>query len=141
MLVTTLIFMLVVVSMLMVRTQHAHADQVDQQSHHCHGNGLFEADRLRVEKAPGSLEHHQQRHHLQHDGAGEAAQHADLAGAEGVARVAGMPPGVGVSKERDAQRGGVRAHVPAVRQQRHRAVIYARGDLHPHHRCCQDDHS
>jgi hypothetical protein len=49
------------------------------------------------------------------------------------------PAGERVGERRDAQRRGVRRHVPAVREQRHRAEGRARGDLDHHHREGQDD--
>ena len=63
----------------------------------------------------------QQRDHRQHDGAGEAREIAELAGAEGEARIVGVAARVGVGERRQQQRAGVGAHVQAVGDQRDRA--------------------
>ena len=82
----------------------------------------------------------QQRDHRQHDGAGESGEVAQLAGAEGEARIGGVPPGVAVGQRREQQRAGMRAHVQAVGDQRDRAEQQAAGDLQRHHRAAQPDH-
>lgn len=50
-----------------------------------------------------------------------------------------MPPGVAVGERRDAERTGVRGHVEAIREQRHRAGSPAGEYLYRHHSRRQTD--
>ena len=62
----------------------------------------------------------------------KAAEHADLSGSETEPRVIGMPPGVAVGENRDAERSGVGAHMPAVGRQGHGVENQASTNLHKH---------
>jgi hypothetical protein len=105
---------------------------VHQQSGHRDDQRGADVDRLGAPQAQGRLEHDADRDDAQHQRAREAAEHLDLPGAEGEARVARMPSRQRVRDHRHAQRQRVRAHVPAVGQQRHRAGPPAGADLHHH---------
>ena len=82
----------------------------------------------------------QQRDHCQDDGAGEAGEVAELAGAEGEAWIIGVPAGIGVGERREQERAGMGAHVQAVGDERDRAEQQAADDLGDHHRPAEPDH-
>ena len=118
----------------MVRlAENQRADDVDHQPEDGDHDRFLVLDRLRRDDPLDRADHHHHGHAKQEDGAGEAAQHLDLPGAEREARVLGVAPGRGVGHRRKADRHGMGAHVPAVRQQGHRVVPPAGGDLDHHH--------
>jgi len=108
------------------------AGQVHHQPDDRHGHGLLVVDGLRTDHALDRAEHHQRGNAKQEDSAGKARQHFDLPGAEGKAGIGGVAArgGIGEGAQTDGQR--VRAHVPAIGQQRHRVEPQAGGDLHEH---------
>ena len=73
------------------------------------------------------------RDRAENDGTGERRQFAELAGAQRETRVNRMAPREQISESRDRQRGDMRAHVPAVGDQRQRAEQRAAGNLDDHH--------
>ena len=114
-----------------------HVDRQAQRSDPCrfregHVDGL--------EKAHDGFTRNAQRHDAQHHRRGESRQIADLARAETVTTVEGVTPGVGIGERRRGERAGVRGHVEAIGQQRHRAGQPAREDLAHHHRAGQGHH-
>ena len=113
-------------------------NQVDQQTDDRDRNRMIVADRAGRNQSFDRLEYHQPCNHHQEDCARITAQHLDLPGAERKARVARVFPGEYIRKQRKPQRNRMRAHVPAVRQQRHRVVIPAAGNLDHHHHRGQD---
>ena len=112
--------------------QDGGADQVDDESHHRHGNGLFKGNLDRRDQASHALAHHLERHQRQRDGAAEADQAEDLAHPKRKAGIGLVPPGIGVAEERESQRARVARHVPAVGPQRHAAGEPSHHELHHH---------
>ena len=109
------------------------ADQIHRQANDRHPDGLVELDGQRVQHAMERLPGHQQGDHGEDDGAGEASQYSDFSGAEAVARVGGVAAAEGVSQGGDDKGGHVRAHVPAIGQERHGVENGAGRDFHHHH--------
>jgi hypothetical protein len=113
-------FMTVPVVVMMVRTlEQPGAHQIHDQPDGRDTDGLVEMNRLRGKEAMDRLPCHEQCDDRQHHGAGEASQNPHLARAKAVVRVARVTPAEMVSQGRDEERGDMRAHVPAVGQQRH----------------------
>ena len=101
---------------------------------------LGEVDRHRREQAADRLIADQQRDHRQDDRAGEAGEVAELAGAEGEARIVGVPARVAVGQRRQQQGAGMGAHVQPVGDQGDRAEQQAADDLGDHHGAAEPDH-
>jgi hypothetical protein len=116
------------------------AAQVDREAEDRDRDRLVEPDRDRLGEAHHALPQHDERHHREPDRAREAAEGADLAGAEAVAGILGVPPGVRVREHCDPERRRVGAHVPAVGEQGHRAEDAPGKDLGRHHRERDPDH-
>ena len=91
------------------------------------------------EQAGDRLVADQERDHRQHDGAGEASQVAQLAGAEGEAGIVRVFTGVAVGKRRQQQRAGMGAHVQPICDQRDGAERETAHDLQNHHGRAQRD--
>ena len=132
--------MTMIVIMIVAGAQHPGAEQIDQQSHRGDGGRLGVVDGHGLDEPRRRLIADHQRDQGQHDGAGEAREVAQLAGAEGKARVAGVAAREAVGEGSDRQRPGMGRHVPAVGQKRHRAEERAAGDLGHHHGGGQADH-
>ena len=75
-------------------------------------------DRDRREDAAYGLVADQDRDHCEDDGAGEAREVAELAGAEGEAWIVGVLARVGIGERRQQERAGMGAHVQAVGDER-----------------------
>ncbi len=82
---------------------------------------------------------HQQRDDGEHDRAGKSAEHADFRGAKTVERVGGLTPAEIIREGGDEKRSDMRAHVPAIGQQRHGIGCNADSNLEHHHRCGNGD--
>ena len=102
-------------------------DQAKRRDRHC----LRVVDGSGRQQPLHRTDRHQRGDAEQEQGAGVAAQHLDLPGAEGEARVVAVAPRAGVGERGQPQRQRMRAHVPAVGQQRHRVEPPAAGDLQP----------
>jgi hypothetical protein len=116
------------------------AREIDQQPGDGDTDCLGKADLHRMGKAQHALPGHQQRDQRKDDGAREAGQIAELAGAEGEARIARLAAGIEVGDCRYQHGARMRRHVPAVGDERHGAVVGPRRDFRHHHRGCQRDH-
>jgi hypothetical protein len=90
-------------------------------------------DRQRREKSVHRFPGHEKGDHGQDDRASKSAQHSNLSRAETVERIGGMPAAEIISDRGDEKRGDVRAHVPAIDQQRHRVEGDPGRDLEHHH--------
>ena len=122
------------VSVVMVPTaQQPGAHQIDQEPHHPDHDGLVVMDGAGGEQPVHRLVQHQRSHQGQQHGTGKTAQDFDLPGAKRKPLTARQPPGPDIGQHRQAQRQGVRAHVPPVRDQGHRVIDPAPHDLHHHH--------
>jgi len=139
-LVVLCVVMAVVVVVVVRTTQDRRRDEVDQKADGGDGHGLRVVDGLGCYQPLDGAEHHHRRHDQQEYGARESPQDLDLPGAECEARIARVPAGGGVGEGAQADRDRVRAHVPAVGQQRHRVVEPARGDLDHHRRGGEPHH-
>ena len=125
----------VAVSVMMgLAAQQPGAGEVHEQPERRHRDGLVVMDRRRREQPLDRLPQHQPRDADQQQRAAVAAQHLDLPGPEREAAVLRPAPRRAIGQHRDAQRHRVRAHVPAVGQQRHRVEDITAGDLRDHHR-------
>ncbi len=106
---------------MVVVAQQPDARQIHRETDDGDGDGLGEMDGDGRKQPQGGLIADGQRDHAKDDGAGEAREVAELAGAEGKAGIVGMPPGKAIGECGDGQRASVGRHLPAVRQQGHRA--------------------
>mmetsp|Transcript_21552 Transcript_21552/g.83839 ORF Transcript_21552/g.83839 Transcript_21552/m.83839 type:complete len:271 (+) Transcript_21552:963-1775(+) len=122
-----------VVAVVMRLAEDEGTDEVHHQPQHRHGHRLGVVDGLGPEQALDRAINHQRHHAEQEDGTRKAAQHLDLPGAEGEARVARMPARRAVGPGAQADGHGVAAHVEAIGQQRHRVGEPAHHDLDRHH--------
>ena len=113
--------MAVAVAGMLAAAQQPCARDIDGEAEDGDRNRLGEMDRHGREQAAHRLVADQKRDHRQYDGAGEPGEVAELAGAEGEARVVRVAAGESVGERRQQQRAGVRAHVQAVGDQRDRA--------------------
>ncbi len=116
------------------------AHDIDDQSKRGDRDRLVEADRHRRNEARDRLVTDQERNHQKHDGAGEAGEVAELAGAEGEARVVGVAPRIAVGQRREQERAGMGRHVQAVGHERDRAEQQAADDFGHHHDGAKHDH-
>ena len=106
--------MVVVVIMIMAGAQHPGAEQIDQKPHRGDGGRLGIVDGHGLEQPRRRFVADHQGDQGQHDGAGKAREIAQLAGAEGEARVAGVAAREAVGEGGDGERPGMGRHVPAV---------------------------
>ena len=97
------------------------ADDIDDQSQHGDRDRLVEADRYRRDEARDRFVTDQHRNHQKYDGAGEAGEVAELAGAEGEARILGVAPRIAIGQRGEQERAGMGRHVQAVGDERDRA--------------------
>ena len=125
--------MVVVMCVAMAVAQEQRTDDIDHQAHHRDQGGGAELHLGRVEQAHHRLHANPQRHQRQDQRRGKAAEIADLARAEAVARAVRVPFGIGVSGGGDAQGAGVGGHVKTVGEQSHGTGDGAGGDFHNHH--------
>jgi hypothetical protein len=128
------------VVMVLAATQQPGARDVDHQPHDRDRDGLVEADGDGMKQPCDRLIPDQECNHRQNDGAAEPGEVAELAGAEGKARVLGVVPGIAVGQRRQQQRARMRRHVQAVGDQREGAEQTATDDLRCHHDAAQPDH-
>ncbi len=89
-------------------------------------------DRLRRKEAADRFDEHHPGHADQREGAGVAGQDFDFPGTEGKARVAGVFACGSISKRRETDGQGVRAHVPAIGEHGH-GIEPPAGDDFEHH--------
>ena len=120
--------------------QHPCAGDIDGEAEDRDRDRLGEADRHRRDQPACRLVADQERDHRQNDGAREAGEIAELAGAEGETRVVRVAAREGVGERRQQQGPRVRAHVQAVGDERDRAEQPAADDLERHHCGAKPDH-
>ena len=87
-----------VVVVMMCAMQQAGAQEVDEQAEHCNDDSFVKANGLRCQQARAGLKKHQGGHAQQHHGAGKAAEHFDLPGAEGKAQILSVMAGGGIGQ-------------------------------------------
>ena len=121
-------------------TEQEHARDVDNESQHRNRNGLVEVDRNRPDQAGDGFVADEDRDHGQHDGAGEAGQISQLAGAEAETIVFGVTARVAVGQRCEQKRARVRRHMQTVGDERDRAKDQAADDLGDHHEGTERDH-
>jgi hypothetical protein len=97
-------------------------------------------DRQWREKAVDRLRRHRQSDHGKHDRARVTTEDANLACAEGESRIVCMPSRELVRERGHDEGNGMRAHVPAICQQRHRMRENAGSDLQHHHYNRNENH-
>ncbi|GAA0006590.1 hypothetical protein BRDID11002_65960 [Bradyrhizobium diazoefficiens] len=129
-----------VMVMIVAAAQQPRAGEVDAKTERRHRDRLAIDDRHRREEPQHALIGDLDRDQPEDDRAGEGGEIAELAGAEGEMRIAQVPAREAVGERGNAERGCVRAHVPAVGEQRHRAEQRAGDDLADHHDQRQDHH-
>ena len=129
-----------VMMVIMAVAQQPRAGEVDAEAEGGDRDGLAIDDRHRREQPQHALIGDLDRDQAQDDRAGEGGEVAELARAEGEMRIPQVPARETVGESSNAKRGRMRAHVPAVGKQRHRAEQRAGDDLADHHDQRQDDH-
>ena len=120
--------------MFMAVEQEPGAGEIDAETERRKHDGLAEIDRHRRDEPRQRLVADQQRDQRQDHRAGECRELADLAGAEGKARIARVASCETVGECGDAEGAGVGRHVPAVGDDRHGAEHRAADNLGNHHR-------
>ena len=126
--------------MMLAAAQQPGAGDIHREAEAGDRDRLGEVDRHRREQAGDGLVADQQRDHRQDDRAGEAGEIAELAGAEGEARIVRRAARIGIGERREQQRAGMRAHVQAVGDEGDRAEQQAADDLGDHHGAAEPDH-
>src|SRR6516165_9828204 len=114
--------MTVFVSMLVIAAAeedgaHDIHDKAERGNRDC----LVKVNPYRPDEAGGRLVADEQRDHGEHDGAGEAGEIAELAGAETEAVVVDVAARVAVGQRREEKRAGMRRHMQSVGDERDRA--------------------
>ena len=137
MVVVSMLVMVIVMVGMAGGMQQPGTQQVHQQPQQRQCNGLLVVDLRRVEQPLQRLCQHQGGHAQQHQRAAEATQNLDFPGAKGKALVVCIAPGSGIGQCRQPQRQRVRAHMPAVGQQRHGVEPPAAADFQQHGDQCQ----
>ena len=120
--------------------QQPGARQIDAEAEHGEPDRLLEVDGDRLHQPHHGLVADRRRDQSQAHRAGEGRQLTELAGAEGKARVAGVLARKAIGEGGDAERAGMRRHVPTVRHHRHRAEQVTADDLRHHHHGGERDH-
>jgi hypothetical protein len=145
MIMVVVVVLMIVVMPMIVMMVAAAAEQPD--AGHVHGetetgdgNRRAKMDRHRVEEAHDGLVADQQRDHGQHDGAAEAGEIAELAGAEGEAGVMGVAAGEAISEGGQQQCTGMGAHMQPVGDQGDGPEQEAADDFCQHHAGAEGDH-
>src|SRR6266513_1412066 len=93
----------------------------------------------RKEEAADGLCRHAESDHSKNDGTGKRREIAELAGPEGEAHIAGMPPCQPVGARRKPECADMRRHMYAVGEQRHGAEEAPRCNLDAH-ACRREKH-
>ena len=82
-------------------------DEIDSKADHRDGDRLGKTDRHRICKAQPAFPGHQQGDQRKDDGAGEAGEITELAGAEGETRIARLLAGKEIGERRNQKRAGM----------------------------------
>ena len=114
-------------------TKQERATDVDEQANASDADCFIKMNCQWSEESPGGFAGHQQRHDRKHNGAGESAEDTDFSGAETKLLIRGVPPRKIIGDRGDQKRSHMRAHVPAVGQQRHRVRKKAGRNFDYHH--------
>jgi hypothetical protein len=133
--------MSVPVPVIMGVAQQPGAGQVDAQSERRDRDRLAEMNVDRIQEAQHRFVTDAERDHAEDDGAGKRRQFTELAGAKRKARIVDVPPREQIREPGDRQRGNMRAHMPAVGDERYRAEHRAADDFGDHHGGGQRDHA
>ena len=136
--VTVMIVSMFVMVAVLVAEQPG-ADEIDHKPDHGDGYRFCVGDGDRPRQSHQTLIGDHECDDAENDRARESGEVAELSRAEGEARVMGVSPRILISECGDGERRGVRRHVPAVGEKRHRAEHDAADDLGDHHRGCQPD--
>ena len=123
----------VIVVRMRVLLKQEHADEVDDEAHDSHEDGLVELDGGGVEKPLDGDGGHGKSRDAEKDGAGEATQDLDFPRAENEAMVRAMPVGQHKSQPGNAERHRMGAHVTAVSEERHGMEDPPGDEFHGHH--------
>jgi hypothetical protein len=115
------------------RTEDERRHDIDQKADGGDGDGFLVADELRRCQSLHRANEHQRDDHQEEDGTGESAQHLNLPGAKGESPVVRVFACSGIGEGAQPDGHGMRAHVEAVRQQRHRVVEPAGSNFGHHH--------
>ncbi len=127
------------VSVIMSAAEKPRAGGVDGQTQHGGRQRLGERDRHRIQKTRDRLVGDEKSDERQYDGAGEAREIAELAGAEGEATVLRVMAGEGIGQRCEKKGTGVGAHVEPVGDERDRTEEETAHDLDHHHRAAKRD--
>ncbi len=131
--------MMIVRRMVMILFEKEGANHIYCQRHAGYADRLIKMNCERNKETMDGFPGHEQRDHREHDGAGEPTEDADFACPEAILLVGRMPARKIVGNRRDEERGHMRAHVPAIGQQRHRVRKNAGGDFDHHHHAGDGD--
>ena len=108
-----------VAMVMMIIFQHEGTEEIHEQAHDCDNNCIAKMNGLRRDQAMNGIDGNNESDDRQHDGAGESAQDSDFTRAESEASISGVAAAVGVSGGGENEGGDVRAHVPAIGDERH----------------------
>src|SRR5438309_790018 len=116
---TMSIFAVMIVRVMMILPQQKCADEIDGKSNKGDADRFVKMNLQRNKKSMDGFARHQKCNHRKDHRIGESTEHADFPSAETELYVRCVPPREVISDRGDEERGDVRAHVPAVGQQRH----------------------
>src|SRR5215472_3856194 len=129
-----------VMMMIVTVAQQPRADKIYGEAEASHRNRLTVDDRHRGDQPQYALISDLDRDHAEDERAGERGKITELACPERKTRISRLPAREQIGRTGNAERRGMRAHVPAVGKQRHRAEEGAGDDLAGHHDKRQRDH-
>jgi hypothetical protein len=111
---------MIATAMVMAAAKKQRTDDVDDQPDPRHDRRFRKSDLTRLQQTPDRLDGNPERDDAEDQCGCEAGKISDLARTEAEAAACGIALGEGVGTGCDRERSGMRRHMEAVRQQRHR---------------------
>ena len=135
-----MVVVMIATAMVIAAAQKQRTDNVDDKPDRRHDRRFRKSDLTRLQQTPDRLDGNPERDDAEDQCGCEAGKISDLARTEAEAAACGIALGEGVGTGCDRERSGMRRHMEAVRQQRHRVEDRAGDDFADHHHRGQDDH-
>src|ERR1700738_459556 len=115
----SILSVMIVRRMMMSVFEKESADDIHRQRDEDNTNRLIKMNRQRNKEAVDGFAGHEQRDDREHNRAGESSEDADFACSKAVSLARRMSAHEIISDRGDQERRHMRAHVPAIGQQRH----------------------
>ncbi len=131
--IVRIMFVCMVMMVIMRMAENHRASNIDQQADDCNDDRFLIMDSLRQEQAFHRAKNHHARNAEQENGTGKTGKDFYLPGAKGEPGIARITTRSRIGKGAQPDGKGMRAHVPAIRQQCHRVEPPSGNDLHHHH--------